>query len=657
MKYNYHILFFIVTIFISFESQPQTIITDSAAEITPTKFNDKISLLYIDPQGMNEDERFKVLSALSILSAENNAFDTIKIKPRQSLFTIFKDNFNFELRDRFNFKNSLQNVVKALNNLSSDYRIFSGEQLSIPTLPKRPSVNSTSKAVQFIDIYKNKKAIALTDVLSFKGEVVSDPNHSLENAAIWAYNLNTSDYNRFKILITVESFNKLYGKSIIQVREPVFTQVLFPIENDNVQIQATGSIQNTALIEKIKGIEAKFYSKYYILDFFNNAPCPHGDKVLDVIKSRLKEFQIDKIVDTNIIPIPINYFDNETMAIKFLEGYYNVDLNKHPELRLWKINGDATITSLKKIKLPSLRKCPTCIPEIYLNACLKYYYNKKPDVISTSFYVSTSDGDLMPKFFGSSPTNLITATLNEPGRKIEDLFNREPNIDGSPLSSIEPLSALYLNYTASGGIIVGNKIDKGKFYGMYSANGDRVSILGKGIGWGNENSCIKTADKGASFATPDVGVELFIAKAFWRSKALKVTPVEARKRLLLSVDIEPEFIGQFASPGTCNMNKLLSVDDAIGEGLSENIFPIKILENSQINYNTNKQVSFGNDPNEITGLTFINNQTFAFFNSTINWREIIINNISIRLQVNNISSTYNDIDSFRKNFRQIIFFK
>ncbi len=637
------------------KSYSQNYIPEEFTEIVPTIPNREDVLIYIDPQQLNYIDQYKVISVLSSLSASNYAMDTLQVSANQNLYSIFERTYNIKIQDAFDYDFALQNVVKAVNSLNTDYLIYEGDNIIIPNLPTRPLNRSDADYVQLIDIYDNQKKVVLTDSLTFIGKEVLATNQSLEKSALWGYKLNQEDFKKFRELLSDKVFNELYGEAIVVIQEPSYTEVSFPVQNESVDSKATLKYPTRELLAKIKSIDPRYFSKYYILDFFNNEQCAHGDKVMDVIRARLNQYQLGNI-DSNIISIPINYFDNEELAIQFLEKYYDVDIKKYPKFRLWKIKGDATIKALKSRVSRSLKKCSTCIPEAFLNASFKYYYNKKPDIISASFYVSTYDSDLMPKYFASSPTNIVAAALNEPGRKIEDLFTHEPGVDGLPTSSIEPLSALYLNYEESGGIIVGNKVSDGKYHGMYSQRGDRVSILGKGNGWISESGCIKYFDQGTSFATPDVGIALYIAKAYWRSKSLSLNPIQARKRLLMCVDIEPEFVGQFASAGVSNLNKLLTSSSGLVEYHNLDLRPAVIMKTSYIEFNKGRKANFTEDRDGIAGIAFIDQKAFAFFNSSIGWREIELDGINLKMVVDNKELMYTTVSAARDSYSQILFF-
>lgn len=259
----------------------------------------------------------------------------------------------------------------------------------------------------------------------------------------------------------------------------------------------------------------------------------------------------------------------------------------------------------------------------------------------------------MPNFV-NSPTNLITACLNEPGRKIEDLQERESTSNGSSNGAIQPLYSSWMNYAKVGSIIVGCQLDAGKFYGMYSSTGDGVTTLGKGTGWGTNEDCLKPSEKGASFATPDVGIKLLIAKAFWRSKQFLPNALESRTRLLLCSDLDTAFVGKFASAGLPNLSKLIIISDGFVEDNTGEISECAFSDSSFIEYDRNSKNPFMRGSTGISGLTFINGKTYAFFESSFSWKHIDVKNLSIVITNKGATESYNSIDKLISKYKQLI---
>lgn len=645
MKYKYTITPFIIIILLFCMDTSNKVYSQTFNNIQ----NDSVTQLYINPDLLTETEKAIFINALSELATDKKIFDKIKVKQLQSVYSIIKANYNFNDSENYKTASLLKNIIKDENSLDMKFSLISGDSLRIPTIPNNPIKENNKKLAQVFDFMERKSFVSHTNSLIDLEENIVPENTQKSNAGLWVYKLSKEDLKTILNSIPSQMQKKLYGEAYITIaKDPTFVEINFPSsfeeENTNIYSESITSTLNNQLAQ----LNSADFGTYYILDFFDGNNCSHGKKVLSVISERLKEYGLDSL-NIRFIPIPINYFQNQDSAIDFLNKYYSSE--KLPELT--KLEGQAAIKALRKLKDKNIQKCENCIPELYLDACMKHYYGEKPDVISTSFFITTTR-DIMPNFV-SSTTNLVTACLNEPGRTIESLQNRESTTNGTSNGAVQPLNSLFLNYATVGSIIVGCQIDKGKFYGMYSSEGSGVTTLGRGIGWNSD--CIKPSEKGASFATPDVAIKLLIAKAYWRSKDFKPLALESRTRLLLSSDIDALFVGKFGSAGQPNLSKLLILSNGYVEDNEGKIIECTISNTSFFDLDINLRMPFKRGLFGISGLSIVDNKVYAFFENSMSWKNIEVKNISLNITINGINETFNSIEQLKLKYKHLVTLK
>lgn len=611
------------------------------------KSSDSLLQFYIDPNLMSDSEKSTFIKALSTYAINKSVYDTLFIKPAQNISSVISEYYNFDERKNYESSIVIKKDINFLNSLNENKFLIDTDYISAPKIPMNPTKKSSKKYVQVYDFINNKTFVSTTSLLINNDEINFINNTNKTNAGLWMYKITPNDLKKILDSIPIEMQNKLYGTAFITIDEPKFVEIKFPRTLDTFNKSYFPKKTNSNLNNILTQIHIDNYNLYFVLDFFDESNCSHGKKILDVISQRLKELGLNNI-ESKIKPIPINYFQNQDSALAFLKRYYSSD--KLPYLS--KFEGENIINKLKKIKDRNLIDCENCIPEIYIDACMKYYYGVKPDIISTSFYI-TAYRDIMPNFVNSN-TNLITACLNEPGRKIEDLIEKESASDGISNGAIQPLYSAWTTYDKFGSIIVGCQIDSDKYYGMYSSTGKGVTTIGKGIGWGTDESCIKSEDKGSSFATPEIAITLLIAKAFWRSKGFTPNALESRTRLLLCSDLDSAFVGKFASGGPPNLSKLIMISEGFFEDNSGNITECEISDSSFIEYDHNMKKPFMRGYDGISGLTFINDKVYAFIESSFSWKCIEVKNLSITVKTNGNVETFTSIEKLTSNFKQLI---
>ncbi|MDR3678913.1 MAG: LysM peptidoglycan-binding domain-containing protein [Flavipsychrobacter sp.] len=619
------------------------------------------AFLYINPIQLNknltEKEKSIVLDALIKYNVRNSVTTTIQVQPNDNIYSIINKNFNFsDSKDYYSAK-VISDNIKKLNNIDGGNKIYSGDILTIPQFPSKPGKLSSVTYTQLVSNNSNH-------IITYKTEDVVHNNMSYNEpmeqtaaqsqASLWAIKASESQIQEIFDSIPSEILSKIYGPAILEFTQPHNINVKFPDTSKSIDIESfkMGEVEKV-VDSQISKIDPQYFGKYYVLDYFGES-CSHGNKVYNVIQQIFKDYNIE-IPKEKIVLVPINYYQNKEASLSFLKSYYsNMNDNGDSELKLKKLDGLSTVENLKRMNTPSDE---SAIPEKYLSARINTCYDSTPDVISASFYATVYEADVMPKYINSS-TNFVVAGLDEEGKIIEDLSFRTPS-PHTKIGNIEPLYTCYTQYTILGSIIVGCLMNDSSFFGIYSKNGDRVTTLGTGIGWGNnEFNCILSKDYGTSFATPEIAAKLFIAKAFWRSKQQTIDPKEARIRLLLASDIKPKLIGKFASGGVVNLSKLIQIKNGFTETNSGIISSSTIMPGSYIQYENSCTLLFQrlkhNDPSSICGIYFSDNSSYCFIESSMIWEKMDILNIKIILKSGEFIDTLNSVSEIKNKYREII---
>ncbi|MGZ3940219.1 MAG: hypothetical protein ACXVBK_15715, partial [Flavisolibacter sp.] len=408
-------------------------------------------------------------------------------------------------------------------------------------------------------------------------------------------------------------------------------------------------------IPGLSELQPSDFNNFYIIDYFDS-PCSHGQKVYDVVKQVLKMNSVDESVLEKVRLIPINYFQNQawgdSVMAKWCKNYRDETL----------CTGDMVSRELKQ-KFQNNRKKSL---ELYLLCAYKLCADSMPFIISTSARFSSSSFFIQADLNSSNEvTNYVAASSDDDKTFAEDYTKPYKSGNGVLNRFYEPLGSYIITKKDYGVIVVGEKTGPGQYQGMSSKNGS-VDVLGHGNNWGMKNctNCIQPDDFGTSFATPEISTLLFIAKAVWKKNNKKIDPIEARTRLMLSADVEPAFVGHFASGGTPNLRKLIqlsnaffvSKDDSIvttDSVITTSIEKIKPEGQNEFTY----EFKLSNGPRYIRGIYIDGDKTYVFSNSENAWKEIARpDKVDITTSNNGVEKTIR-LEQFLKQYKEFILFE
>lgn len=637
-----------------------TILGDSSSPIKRKTSADSIHLLYFNKNAISPIEMAKIDSAIGIIQSENKALLNFKVGTGYNLYKIIKEKYDYTDDKAHAITETIKSLIVSINRINND-KITAGDTLKLPRLPVNTfKKNKTDSLTQFFDIYNNQAHLSSTKALANGTPSNLKPSLPFNSGALFALKLAGDDLDKFKELVTNSFFDQAYGTKIIEIDTPEFISInyLGKIESAVGPVTRNAAKKDTASIELLRGLSKTNFGTYYVLDSFDGK-CPHGNKVMDVIKSTFDQLNIDT-ANLNIRKVPMDFFGHEDEIIKFLKFYYAKYPPKKNRASLERIQQNRNIDFLKDVKNKNMKGCAYCVPEPYLEAVFNFYFKEMPDVISTSFVALVSHDNLLPNIVNPK-TSLVTASLNDAGM-VEDLIT-EKNADSINVRK-EPLYSYCTQNENKGYIIVGDRLSQGKFDGSFSKEGSGITTLGQGTGWGDGVPCITSNEKGTSFATPEVAAKLYIAKAYWRSKQEKVDAVDAQARLLMATDIDPAFVGKFGSGGTVNLNKLLQVDRGYVEMNTGEVVPIRFGYGT-IDYATDSTLPLkrydgktkANRTPTIGGLYVVGNQSYGFFENERLWEMIDVRHLKLSFQIGDKFITIDSLDKFSATYKQISILK
>lgn len=603
----------------------------------PIQDSDSTVYILIDPNSFNDKTLKSVYTSVFDLSFSKNKLQKLNFQDKENISLKMWNNYNF-------YDPDIASKISEINN-KAPTRIQIGDNLLFPSLPATPASYASTDYVQIVNFESQKPKIDVKRLMAINSStegVAMDV--SPREAGMWA--LQFSSREEALLFMNSSEFQKLKVMDKCSLVENTPTQLSYTLRYDSMA--ATGSSTVTSDSVDMSFLTAADFGQLYVLDEFKDNKCTHGSYVMDVIKLTLAKHKIPT-THTNVVPVPINFFDNRKKCIELLERYYA----QLPE---------GEFRKLKQQNIPKLvsliKKCKSCLPEEYISSIFKYCYNaEKTDVISTSFVIDSYTYDIVPRIPNKSTVELVASSTNDTFFNIEDKL--DPSGIGLQLPKYEPLYTYFKN-REDGGIIVAAKNSQGEIHGMTSVNGRGVAVLGRGDGWNGD--CISETVLGTSFATPEISAQLYIFKAYLRHEGEYLHPLEIKKRLVLSSDLEASFVGRVGSAGLPNFKKLMIFDrgyivDRFGAITTLNTLatdkPFVKINGSSASIELGRDDP---DTRRICGLQYVDGEFYIFFENELAWRKANVTEVSITL-VSGGATTILNRDDFIQQFKQIVILK
>jgi|GEM_PF-3696508 len=588
--------------------------SSSQAQQTVSPVDSTLSVFFNINAIKNDTVRNSLVKALTYFSKELGLSKIHTVQKDESINLIIKREYGLQSEKFANTYNKIAALIRDINELK-DNTILPSQAIKIPAAPTADTKKREEAIIESIDRQLKNSVLILSDSFFMANKKVAVPAETKGDAKVFAYNnLSLDDYKKMINYFSERVKNEINNGA-----------VLVKVGRGKIKIGYSDSSQKTAEpipvspvdTERIdlSNIPAACFDTLVLIDYFNrkNEPCPHGRKVFLVIQNILHNYKLDNLIG-HIKIVPVNFYENKEFAGKLLDKFYNDEAFDREEYNLMKKDVKGLIAEMERDTTTGIEN-PDYIPEVYLNALLKYYYNTSPDVISTSIWASTIN-DPCPNFYLNSKTNMVTAGSDYIGSYVEQIANRI-NPEGGMQEGLQPIRTFF-DKKKYGCLIVGCETKPGNYYGMASQDGLGMSVIGKGCYWAACEECLEPSDLGTSFSTPEISAKLFIAKAAWRAMGYKaekeLTPEEASKMLVLSSQINEPFVGKFASAGRILLKKLLHPTGAYLVDTAGNIKTIDSLVICEIPYKDevtgHKKVFLLDQKSKFSGLYILNNKLY-----------------------------------------------
>jgi hypothetical protein len=483
---------------------------------------------------------------------------------------------------------AMLSMLISVNKLPSE-QLRRGDEILLPVLPAIPNLGAAQDLVQIPVGNKLYRSVPLSSLSNAdyksghsSGVLQLAANVAFEDSAA----LRMALQRQSKLRVT----RKLYGgpTDLLSIQLLGVPARSSGLSLPDQALKAQPSLDSD-LAARAGAIPAEAAGYLYVLDFdIGSEKCSHGRMVLDVIKSRLNAYGAGHLFSTNVKPLELNFFGRPDETKVTLENILTtvIDLGFacHYRRLFAESHGlvlDSCDTPLSKLPVvaQTVREDSVSVPGYYIWLLYEFLLDasSKASVVSSSFFTHAGGFDIA----GGSAVNkwpaLVTAVLNP---------DRFPPARADELAIEQPTKSFFVRRLEFGTVLVGAVLRDGSMFGMTSSESpelsNAVTALQFGDGYGEYDpatgalmTCISAQDKGTSFATPALAVDLFLARALWRTApgspgALPIAangvafgqhpdpvPVlEAKRRLALAATVIPSLVGNAATAGVPELARL-----------------------------------------------------------------------------------------------------
>jgi hypothetical protein len=610
----------------------------------------------------NDATKNGLIKALAQFSKEKEFHKEHVVSKGESLNTIIRDEYGL-LSEKFaGTYMSLVKDLKQINNLSTN--ILQPNQ--IIRIPEAPTISkhvaASNEIMQLYDLTSMTSQNVSVDSFFEANKIETVVNTYNQAAKIISYIVDSEDYtllfNKFSQRL-LDSLVK--GALYVKVGQGDI-RAHFSDSSDKKDLDNFTPSEVDSERLDLSQIPMNNFDTLILVDYFyRKDSCGHGRKVKSVVKNIFHQFHLDELM-THVREVPINFYQNQKFAKIFLTDFYSDPIFQREEYRLIANNTRSLIDKLSSDKeVPT--ECPDCIPEIYLNAIMKYYYLKTPDVISTSFWANASQSPV-PDYKTQSKTNLVTAGSDDINSFVETLSERNGPGNGELTEIVQPIRS-YFDSKKYGCLIVGCETKPGFFYGMSSKDGLGVTAIGKGYNWTSEDKCLLPDDLGTSFSTPEISAKLFIAKGYWRSlgykEASEISAEEAEKILILSSVLNQNYVDHFASGGRISLKKLIHPTGFYLVDSASNLVKVDSIQEANVKYrDQNKKLRIPplDNTRSFWGLYRLGDTWYVYDDElSQRWIPVQPNSLQLKLTIHGETETIASYEEFKKRYTQFIILK
>jgi hypothetical protein len=543
----------------------------------------RATYVLVDARAISDDDLAKMFTALA-QAYDRTDWVRFPIAQGASLADVLASQYNLKPTDATIYPKTYQAVwdfIRDVNQLDKDRLPPS---IRLPPLPSIPNRTARPDLVQVQHRSTGYSVAPLRSLSSQNGEPPGSVA-TLSDASNFAF-LDTAQFRNYLDKQGGSHFGKRLYRGLVGPEGDLSLSPLASAESCSSRSAVSKPIDisvSDSLKARIAQIPGDIAGDLYILDFdIDSSQCSHGRKVKEVATQLLTLYGAAHLV-SHVKSIELNYYAHPDEVRRTLASILDsvVDHDLGCGYRKWFAESfdshiDSCDKSLDTVSLPAQtdNTKPLTVPGYYLWLVFEYVVDSSShaSVVSSSFFTFTNGFEVASSARHGQWPALVAAVLNP------DKF---PPSHVDELTGEQPAKRFFEIRHDFGTFLVGGMLRDGSIFGMTSSTSNQefsnaVTTFALAEGYGDvdlTSSCVKTCispdDKGTSFATPAVSVELFLARALWRSELLQmqspadlegseVRVLEAKRRLALSSKVMPELVGKAASAGVADVERLMA---------------------------------------------------------------------------------------------------
>jgi hypothetical protein len=628
----------------------------------------------IDARAVSDDYLAKILTAAVQASGPSDWFD-VSVVGNKSLDDILADQYNLT-QDNLVLYPKTHDAVRRM--------IFKGNSINAPDqplpvvlrLPRLPCIPDRDARADLVQVQRARSNFTVVQLGQLGVLLDSSMNKGIDRRK--ASTIAFLDTDAFKDALSKQGRARgsrpLYAgpqnSFLLNASSSSAACDQNSSQATTVQVAVPESVR-----QRIGQIPPALAGDLYILDFdFDATDCSHGKKVRDVAVETLRRYGASHLVNDHVKTIELNYFGHPSEVRETLRSIITGVVDSSLSCQYRRLFAESFNTSLNSCadELPVISDAadstgPARIPGFYLWLIFEYVLDSssQASVVSSSFFTTGDGFDVATSEMPGRWPALVAAVLNP------DWFPPS-HVDELP-GSWQPARRFWERRADFGTFLIGALLNDRSTFGMTSSetleHSDAVTAFAYGQGYGGGPSdsadqvkCISPNDTGTSFATPAVAVQLYLARALWRTERQKtnnalatdisaydVPVMEAKRRLELSSAVEPGLIGKASAAGMPEFERLIAPTQGTTDVLvtSDGYVKTGVVEFAQVSLGGSKRQYGGED---IGGIQVIEGQVFVYDEHRMAWRKADTAEFFVRIQGQEIFTTPVD---FSKSYHTI----
>ncbi len=596
-----------------------TVTHDTASDLRPD--------LIIDSAALDEPSRASVVDLLARVQSPD-ALHTYTVQEGDSLYGIIHKLYGYYDSGYKMTADNLATAVREINDLPSN-KIVAGKTLSVPALPKRPTGDATTRTIQHANVMTGEVE---SSIASMDRRPASAPaSLDLEKSKLWqVHGLSDDQIRELKAAARLKNgkgaATEYFGTKEISV-------TLLSSNACNCEPPLPPATMNNVSVMPAPPL--------IIIDSFHkkiSGNCSHGDMVY-LVAARVLNASNGSNLASAIERRELDFYADKTAAGELIRKYAAATLTHDYESQV--------LSDLKKLqaRTPISRNKSVTVPLLYLQALLEDAKNRA-SVVSTSFWTYTNGFKWIPDDYGSESNPVFVGAV---------LNNQNSLAENSIYARTEPLQSYLRLRNTHGVLLVGGEQPAGKPFGMVSRQA-AVSCVGQAGGWSGLGSCFEgDAGVGNSFAAPQIAAMVFLARNRWEARNVHVGAAETRTRFLLASEVNPTYVGVYASAGLPVLVRLVESgsyaikrDDSIVSAVLDDSSEVQFVDSDNKSY---KAAIRRGKNGDVSGLQIQGDNVFIFRESTMHWEQVTLQSLHVAFKG---GQTLNGINEFNSTYKGVV---